>query len=330
MRLLYGGSAKAGADYAVLAETVTIPVGSATTVLTVAPVNDTLGEGAETVQATLDSRVHYLVGAGANATLTIADNDASAPGTLQFSPTACTAGESDGVVTFTVTRAGGTSGAVGVSYTATGGSAQAGADYTAASGTLSWPAGDDSAKSFDVPLVNDTLAEGAETLVLTLTAPTGSATLGAAASATATILDHPIDNWRFTKFGANANDPAIAGALVDVEGDGIVNLIEYGLDLNPLAPSPGGMPVAARTGGQLTLAFTRNPAATDIVFTVQVSGDLATWLDGSTYSALGDTPNTAATSDITPNGSPAGYTVVRDNAPANAGQRFIRLRIMRP
>ena len=88
--------------------------------------------------------------------------------------------------------------------------------------------------------------------------------------------------------------------------------------------------MAGSSGAPLTLAFTRNPAATDLRFTVQVSPDLVTWFDGSTYSAAANFPNTAATTDITPNGSPSGYTIVRDNAPAGSTPRFIRLEIERP
>jgi hypothetical protein len=330
VRLVFAGSAKAGADYAALAETASFAAGSATATLTVSPVNDTLGEGAETVQVTLDPRVHYAVGAPSSATLTITDNDPSAPGALQFAPAIYTANETGGAVTFTVTRTGGTSGVVGVSYAPSGGSAQAGADYSGATGTLTWPAGDDAPKSFDVVLVSDALAEGSETLALTLSTATGSATLGAAATATATILDPPFDDWRFAQFGAEANNPAVGGALADFDRDGVVHLVEFALALSPLTPSVAGLPIAGRSNGQQTIAFTRNPAATDLVFIVQVSADLATWTDGSTYSAAANFQNTAATTDITPGGSPPGYTVVRDNAPAGSTPRFMRLEIARP
>ena len=330
VRMIYGGSAKVGADYAALAETVSIPVGSTTATLTVSPVNDTLGEGAENVQATLDPRVHYAVGAIPNALLNIADNDPTAPGMLQFAPTAYTANESGGIVTFTVTRTGGTTGAVGVSVAASGGTAQAGADYSGASTTLAWLTGGATPKSFDVALVNDGLAEGSETLILALGSPSGGATLGAATTAIATILDPPLDDWRFARFGSDANDPAVGGILADPDPDGIENLIEFGLNLDPLTASNTGLPVAGSSGGQLTLAFTRNPAATDLRFTVQVSSDLLTWTNGSSYSAAASFPNTEATSDITPNGSPPDYILLRDNAPVGSTPRFIRLQVAQP
>lgn len=82
----------------------------------------------------------------------------------------------------TVTRSGGSSGAVSVRYSASAGTAAAGADYAATQGTLTWAAGDASAKSFTVPIINDTVLEPDETVKLKLTAPTGAATLGTSAA----------------------------------------------------------------------------------------------------------------------------------------------------
>jgi len=64
-------------------------------------------------------------------------------------------------------------------------------------------------KSLTIPILNDDLAESNETFSITLT--------GAAATntATITILKQPIQVWRVTNFGTNANNAAIAGDLVD-------------------------------------------------------------------------------------------------------------------
>jgi len=113
----------------------------------------------------------------------------AAPGALQFSTASYSVGEGAGTATITVTRTGGSDGAVGVTYATTDGTATAGSDYTATSGNLSWAAGDGAAKSFTVAITNDTAPEGNETVALTLSAATGGATLGAPASATLTILD---------------------------------------------------------------------------------------------------------------------------------------------
>ena len=113
------------------------------------------------------------------------------PGVLRFGLASYSAGEGAGSATITVQRTGGDDGAVSVAYAATGGSATAGQDFTAVSGTLSWPDGDDSPRSFAVPIANDAVAEGSETVLLALSNATGGATIDPARqSATLTIQDN--------------------------------------------------------------------------------------------------------------------------------------------
>src|SRR6185436_20097470 len=80
--------------------------------------------------------------------------------------------------------------AVTVDYTVTGGSALGGGtDYTLVAGTLSFAAGLAS-RTIAVPTVNDSRLEGPETVVITLSNPTGGAALGAPAMTTLTIADN--------------------------------------------------------------------------------------------------------------------------------------------
>ena len=111
------------------------------------------------------------------------------PGQLQFASPAYSVSEAAGGVTLTVLRVNGTNGAVGVSYAIATGTAAAPGDFTAASGTLAWAAGDSTPKTFTVTLVDDTVAEGTKTFTVTLSNPTGTATLGAVTLATLTLLD---------------------------------------------------------------------------------------------------------------------------------------------
>jgi hypothetical protein len=114
------------------------------------------------------------------------------PGVVQFAVAAASAAESAGVYNVSVTRTGGTSGAASVSYTVADGSATAGADYTASStGTLSWAAGDGSAKSIPITIIDDTLPEPTETILLSLSSPAG-ASLGTRSSSTLSITDNDV------------------------------------------------------------------------------------------------------------------------------------------
>lgn len=116
---------------------------------------------------------------------------APSPGTLQFSASSYTVNEKTGSITITVTRTGGSAGAVAVNYTTANVTAQAPGDYTAKSGILSWADGDSANKTFTIDVADDASAEGPETVQLSLSNATGGATLGANASAPLVIDDTP-------------------------------------------------------------------------------------------------------------------------------------------
>jgi len=120
---------------------------------------------------------------------------APSPGTIRLTVSNANVGEADGTYDFTVTRSGG-AGPVTVDYLIgdTGSTATSGSDYQvtaqAASGTLMWADGDTSSRTLTIDIIDDTdPAEGDETIELTLSAPTGGASLGTS-SATLTILDN--------------------------------------------------------------------------------------------------------------------------------------------
>jgi hypothetical protein len=72
------GSATADVDYEGLPGSVTIPLGSPSTTIVLTPLEDAQSEPAETVSITLSPDAAYLVGATAQATATISDNDCAA------------------------------------------------------------------------------------------------------------------------------------------------------------------------------------------------------------------------------------------------------------
>ncbi len=98
-------------------------------------------------------------------------------GTLAFASAAQTVSEGT-TAQFSVTRSGGSDGAVAVNFSTSNGTAVAPLDYTTTAGTLNWAAGDTAPKNISVPIINDGLPEAAETFTVTLTNPTNGATLG--------------------------------------------------------------------------------------------------------------------------------------------------------
>lgn len=128
-------------------------------------------------------------GTAMNGTITVQGGGGS-PGSLRFSQASYSIGEAGGSATITVQRTGGDDGAVSVDYETADGTASHLTDYTQQNGPLNWADNDDGAKTFTVPITNDTADESNETISLNLINPGGGASLGSPASATLTINDN--------------------------------------------------------------------------------------------------------------------------------------------
>ena len=109
------------------------------------------------------------------------------PATLAWSSTLITPAESSGSVIISVTRSGDLSAPASVNFATAPGTAT-GTDFTATTGTLTWPAGVGGVKSFTVPLLDDATAEPDESFTVTLSSASG-ATLASPASSGVTIRD---------------------------------------------------------------------------------------------------------------------------------------------
>jgi hypothetical protein len=100
----------------------------------------------------------------------------------------------------------------------------------------------------------------------------------------------PLEQWRFTHFGTTTA-AGVAANTADGDGDGVSNVLEFFLALNPKVASRTGLPAVAREGSDLTLSYTRSKAAlTEINHEVQWSTDLQTWSTvGVTQQVLSET-----------------------------------------
>ncbi len=185
------GSAEAGRDYTARNVSLTFNAGEASKTLLVPITNTPIVDGSRTftVDITGASPPGTVIGVPSTTTVTITDNDVA--GTLQFSAPTYSVTEPTSPTTnvaITVTRTGGMAGGVLVTFATADGTATAGADYTATSGTLTFDAGNTS-KTFSIAIQTDTLVEGDETVLLSLSSPGGGGTLGARKTATLTIKD---------------------------------------------------------------------------------------------------------------------------------------------
>jgi hypothetical protein len=114
---------------------------------------------------------------------------------LQFATSAVTVSEGTPTLVLNVIRTGSITPAASVRWTTANGNAIAGQDFgtrgraTQSSGTLSWRALEGTAKTISIPIVNDSIAEPAETFTVVLSSPSAGMTLGTPSTATVTITD---------------------------------------------------------------------------------------------------------------------------------------------
>jgi CSLREA domain-containing protein len=111
---------------------------------------------------------------------------------VQFETSAFVVRESGGSARVNVVRTGSDESPLSVAYATGGGTASAGSDFGNVSGTLLFQPGE-RLKSFNIPVFDDDLTEGSETVNLTLSNPTGGR-LGTIAQAVLTILDDESEN----------------------------------------------------------------------------------------------------------------------------------------
>jgi hypothetical protein len=119
----------------------------------------------------------------------LVSNAAPIPTGVQVSSATVNTFEGVGNLGITVLRSGDVSAATSVDYATSDGTATAGSDYTATSGTITFAPGELS-KVLTVPIIRDSLFENAaETFTLTISNPSGGATLSGPTRTTVTIGD---------------------------------------------------------------------------------------------------------------------------------------------
>ena len=199
-----GTATGSGTDYTLANGTLTISAGATTGTITIAGiVDDGLDEANETVIVTLSNPSNATLGSDDAHTYTITDND-NAP-VVDFNTTSSNGAESSSSKALTVDLSAASAQNVTVDYAVTGTATGSGTDYTLANGTLTISAGATSGTITIASIVNDTLDEANETVIVTLSNPS-NATLGSDSVHTYTITDN--DNAPVVDFNSTSSNGA--------------------------------------------------------------------------------------------------------------------------
>ncbi|MGK6352367.1 Calx-beta domain-containing protein [Parapedobacter sp. DT-150] len=201
-----GGTGTAGDDYAAITAAITIPAGQNSVAVPVTVTDDQVIEATETVIMTLaggSSASFTFTGTG-SATVDIADDESTTPENLELTITKTGDGAEPGTDGgFTVSLPAGLSATedITVDYTISG-TATADDDYTAITGAITIPAGQNSV-SVPVIVSDDQVIEATETVIMTLAGGsstsftytgTGSAIVAIADDESTTSLSLAISN----------------------------------------------------------------------------------------------------------------------------------------
>ncbi len=120
--------------------------------------------------------------------------------------------------------------------------------------------------------------------------------------------------WAASHFD-DPEDQSVAGPEADPDEDGVKNLLEYALGMDPLQASRAGLPEVEYTEEGAAIVFHRDPNLSDIAYVVEASNDLEMW-DEILYDSRENTqPNNQG-------------DFMRIEDPSGEFRRFLRLRVI--
>jgi hypothetical protein len=302
------GTAMAGADYSVASGSLSFADGEISQSFEVFINDDAIYDGTERLNLTLSEPFGASLGDPSASTITIADDDnPPAAGALDFSASNYSADENGGSVTVSVTRSGGSSGAVSVDYAVLDNTATASFDYGFTTGSFSFADGESGSKSFDVALIDDSLLEGDELARLSLSNVQGGAVLGALSESIITISDDEAQSASavlgFTVNSLSVNENGASATLTISRGVTITGSVSVDLTASS-SDAVAGTDYNVTTG---TLQFT--PAETEKLITVEILDN--TIVDGNRTVSFA-LANATGTAIIDSNNGTLTLTIVDD------------------
>ena len=223
-----GTATGSGTDYTLANGTLTINAGATSGTITIAGiVDDGLDEADETVIVTLSSPSNATLGSDSVHTYTITDND-NAP-VVDFNTTSSSGAESVSSQAITVDLSAASAQNITVNYAVTGTATGSGTDYTLANGTLTINAGATSDTITIASIVDDSITEGSESVILTLSSPS-NASLGSDSVHTYTITDNddaPVVDFNTTS-SSGAESVSSKALTVDLSASSTQNVtVDY-------------------------------------------------------------------------------------------------------
>jgi hypothetical protein len=225
-------------------------------------------------------------------------------GQLGFSTTGFDIGEGTSNASINVTRTGGSEGTVRVSYTTEDGSAVAGSDYVATSGQLTFEDGETS-KTISVTITNDQIGEAADTFTVSLSDPTGGASLGANTEVEVRILDNDGGSGASSSSAGTTSSLPTAGGFRF--GGNTYNVAENASQFTVVVERIGG------SSGEVSVQYE----------TVELTGGVPPPAEaGDNYSA------TSGTLTFNAGSTEQSFTIsIHDNSEATGNKRFqVRLK----
>lgn len=284
-----------------------IPAGASSCAITLTPIDNATSESSESATMTLNtSGGGYTLGTSA-ATLNIADNDGGAD-TVSILATDSTAGEPSSAGEFAITRSGSTASALAITFSVVSGSTAtrctassygscatttdyylSGCSISGSGTTLTIPAGS-SACMVSVSAVDNSTAESAETVRMTITAPAGY-TLGSSYDQV-TISDNDASSFGFT-IDAPASITLTRGATNESANVSATLTSGTGELISPLYIV--GLPSGVSYSFSPDYCTPTDLTCFDILFTTQASAPLGTDSENTLYAS--NSGGTASDSD---------------------------------
>jgi len=192
----------------------------------------------------------------------VTPTDTSGSATIQFSTASSSNLETSPNVTIPVTISSAKDATV--SYTVTGTATGGGVDYTLADGTLTFTSGGAMTQDITFSVVNDALKETNETVIITLSNPSSSATLGTNTVHTYTITDDDSSTIAFTATSSTAGEGTTAVSIPVSISSTSAATVDYSVTGGTATGSGADYTLASGT-----LTFTDGGATTqNITFTV--------------------------------------------------------------